>query len=836
MLAHVRHPLWVLICIGFATFTLWLAACSGGGDGGGGGGMPAPSALSYPTPPAFVVNQTITPLTPTVRGTVTSYTVSPALPAGLALNASTGVISGTPTAVAAKASYTVTAENAAGGTTTSVSIIVNDVAPSAAYAAPYIAYTAGVSAQSITPTTSGGAVVTWSVSPALPPGLALSQADGSISGQPTAAAPATNYTITATNSGGRSSANLTIAVAAAPLLDLGLVSSVTLIRYANSRVLSQDATGQWLLQNFTSGATLASGNAGGATLANGAASYVDLEGNVMIDQTAAGLDIRSATDGHVLASIPAPTGVSWYRLAADGSYVAAGSPTALMAWSTSGQGLFSKTGDYSLAVPFAAPGQIQVALGPAGQSVIETVSVTAGNSTTTPAFQGTFNSWFIDGQRFLTNTGNAVWTYSNAGVKQDLTSVTTTTDLTGQGNWFWTLADSGTLNVYQVGASGSPALTTAFGALTAAVPSGGTIGVLAYGVGQLTVIDLSGATPVSATYTLPYAYLSNYAAVSATQWLVGNDDGVVFDGTSLGGKPRSLTLGAAWSIAGGSGFVSVATASGSIFYFNASNDTLAGTIDFSSSTLSASSDGTVLAAEANSNEAQYQPDRTLNIYSLPSGALLNTFPYSYPNSNLYYMAMSGSASVIAEIFYPAPTGVCVTQVIPASGGATIFCDNTIVSSPSAIPDIELSPDGTLLATSMQLTDVNGTTNIYKNGTLVTAVPGQVAGWLDNTRLLVNEFTNEGMAGLQDSGTTIFDSLGNKLGTTPILNLGPFKVVSAGSVYLPSYTGFSTSRNVIVSLATGTSTWESANSTLGIGAISGSQVVFASGNLVLVQPF
>jgi hypothetical protein len=74
----------------------------------------APSGLNYPTPPAFVVNTKITPLTPTVVGTVTSYSVSPALPAGLSLSTTTGVISGIPTTAAAKASYTVKASGRAG--------------------------------------------------------------------------------------------------------------------------------------------------------------------------------------------------------------------------------------------------------------------------------------------------------------------------------------------------------------------------------------------------------------------------------------------------------------------------------------------------------------------------------------------------------------------------------------------------------------------------------------------------------------------------------------------------------------------------------------------------
>jgi N-acetylneuraminic acid mutarotase len=107
-----------LICV----VALLLASCAGGGSGGGSAGPP--SGLSYPTPPTFTVGQAITPLTPTVTGSVSSYSVSPALPGGLSLSPSTGVISGQPSAVAATATYTVMASNAAGSTTAEVSITV----------------------------------------------------------------------------------------------------------------------------------------------------------------------------------------------------------------------------------------------------------------------------------------------------------------------------------------------------------------------------------------------------------------------------------------------------------------------------------------------------------------------------------------------------------------------------------------------------------------------------------------------------------------------------------------------------------------------------------------
>lgn len=84
----------------------------------------APSALSYTTPLSLTVDTAMTAASPTVTGTVDSYAVAPALPAGLSLNTTTGVISGTPTAAQVSTNYTVTATNIAGSTTFVVVITV----------------------------------------------------------------------------------------------------------------------------------------------------------------------------------------------------------------------------------------------------------------------------------------------------------------------------------------------------------------------------------------------------------------------------------------------------------------------------------------------------------------------------------------------------------------------------------------------------------------------------------------------------------------------------------------------------------------------------------------
>ena len=118
------------IVLGSNTVTLSLVHHSDSSIGksyGGGCGAPvetitAPTALSYPYfPSSFVVGtQITTPIVPTVVGEVNTFSVNPALPAGLNFDSATGAISGTPSSAAASQTYTVTASNAAGAANTTI--------------------------------------------------------------------------------------------------------------------------------------------------------------------------------------------------------------------------------------------------------------------------------------------------------------------------------------------------------------------------------------------------------------------------------------------------------------------------------------------------------------------------------------------------------------------------------------------------------------------------------------------------------------------------------------------------------------------------------------------
>lgn len=175
-----------------------------------------PSGLSYSVFPApvYSTGMAITPNVPAVSGTVTRYSVSPPLPAGLLLDTVTGVISGTPTAPAAPENYTITASNAAGGSTSAVLNITVLLKPvNLSYSANPGSYRAGTAITPNAPSIQGSTPLTYSVDPALPPGLTLNPGTGIISGTPSAQTASAYYTVTASNSAGSTICILSLAVA-----------------------------------------------------------------------------------------------------------------------------------------------------------------------------------------------------------------------------------------------------------------------------------------------------------------------------------------------------------------------------------------------------------------------------------------------------------------------------------------------------------------------------------------------------------------------------------------------------------------------------------------------
>jgi hypothetical protein len=150
-------------------------------------------------------------------GLVATWSISPALPAGIFFDSGSGVIIGSPLVTSPATTYTILATSNGGESIYSIIIGIHDPLPEFSLPSTYLRLTEGVVMPQLAPIPSGVVITGWSLTTdgqGLPSGLQFSAVTGVISGTPLLASDSINVTIIATNSGGQVSRNLSIVVLA----------------------------------------------------------------------------------------------------------------------------------------------------------------------------------------------------------------------------------------------------------------------------------------------------------------------------------------------------------------------------------------------------------------------------------------------------------------------------------------------------------------------------------------------------------------------------------------------------------------------------------------------
>jgi hypothetical protein len=287
------------------------------------------------------------------------------------------------------------------------------------------------------------------------------------------------------------------------------------------------------------------------------------------------------------------------------------------------------------------------------------------------------------------------------------------------------------------------------------------------------------------------------------------------------------------SIAGSPTDFAIATASGRILFYDSSTNTLQGTISFASSMLALSTDGSVLAAVGAVPNIVNPANQALNIYDLPATAPSNNLTFGTNSVQSMTISGTGSSALLGLVISSTPTPSCLAEVIPVTASTPTWCDTS-----DGIAQVLISPNGAYIAATTADSSTSltiPTTTIYDNGSLSTAISDYALAWLDNSALLANTYLPA--TGKEFSppynGAAIFGVTGMQQSAVPLPELGVVGVVqvlSGQSVYSPHPNG-------IFSLPSGAKTWTSASpppSDFYTGAVSGSEVIFLSGNLVLAE--
>jgi hypothetical protein len=544
-----------------------------------------------------------------------------------------------------------------------------------------------------------------------------------------------------------------------------------------------------------------------------------MAGDLIVLQLATVLELRGAADGEVVGTIPFDSQVSItsgvFGIAIDGSYVWTAGLGTLETWSRSGQRIASRPGDYRTAKIAAMPGQLQVAMGPFVSDAIETISATTGLATNSPAFLGTFSSWFHDGARFITTNGTVVRIYSATAAPAKLLEVSSAaSNGDGYGDYFWFRNGA----IYQVSGgddqvaslSGPPLYSEGF----------------LLGPGETaTLVDLHGASLVTRPIELPVhdegdSGDSPFAATPSSD-LALTSKGAMLVRDSAASTFQRLNCGAVTDIARSTGAVWAVALGDEVWAIDVNARSVLRSWSGVASRLRLSDDGAVLAWFGPGGEPLDVAGTrsTLKTFDVGSGQLRHEFGVS--GTLLLDFDLAGDGSRVGQIWSSGETSTTPSLTITNLDG------NITYYSRAEAYSVRLGPDTRFAVSTSPDSPDGASSNIYRGSSLTGSAVGMPVGWLDAGRLLMKGYNGQNR--YNRSGNVVVDTQGAGLGNPDIEYVDQIDDLS-GDLFYSGRAG-----GTIYNAVTGEMVWSAPPATGFQGAANDGLVLYTNRSQLIAEP-
>ncbi len=575
-------------------------------------------------------------------------------------------------------------------------------------------------------------------------------------------------------------------------LDLGHTTTIHDLIVSGDRLLTRSSK-TWILWDTTTHTQIAKGYD---------TDHVALGDGLMLACSANQIELRSAQNGALINTIPANNTIC--GIAPGGGYIwtwldQTGGKGALGVWTLAGLHTIAKLVD-NFDYFYVAPDEVRFGVGAQQQpSVVNIIPVNGAPPTQTPPYEGVFESWFEDGERFITRDGSTLRIYSKAGVKEDEQGSLSSSDkFHGTGNYYW---DKGYyLTIREVGGGGVPLVQTLYPSGSTIVRSKRALGVIPPQAASFDIFDLAGPAPVKIQN--PTGSWKNKAGYidKDLHWAVGNDTGVIYEKGTPQDPQASGFFGCGSPVdiaAAPTGDVAIATSVGKVLVYDINMPAGAGPkteIPFNASRMQFSANGTVLAAMSSWDQIPNANDGSLRFFNLPQGTPLSVL--QWPNIRVDEFSMSQNATTVGFKQYT-PTYLEGRKLTDLSGTTILYQDS---ADATPLP----SPDGTRFVLTNYWFDIwvvcTGVT-FYQGTTPGVHVPGCAVGWIDDNRVLIEQYElgpwQPWGPEIKYLGSSFYDAQGNLLGPAnlPVMALNstttsvpPMYVLSPTTVYLKPFQG------------------------------------------------